>query len=378
MDVVAVLLLIVLANWLFITYITNRFLMNKTAYLWWLFAIHSLMTAAYMIYVAYSASDSVAYYNKTSNDENWFALWESGTTFIHFVAWPFIHFADLSYYATMLCFSFMGYVGIVLFYIATSENIQLPTVWNKLSLVEIVYLLPNLHFWSASLGKGSVILAGLSLCTFGLSRFDRRPFLLLLGAIIVYMVRPHILFTLLLSIMVGVLITSGGISFYLRMLVFFIAAIAFWYINDTVLQFADMDSLNVFNADSLNHRAQELGKASSGVNISEYNLFAKLFTFWFRPLFVDSGGIVGVFASVENVLYVGMFLFIIKQMWVAASVINGWFKILLIFFLLGSFILAQVSGNLGIAMRQKAQMMPFFFIIFCKMATYLPSSSTRN
>ena len=41
-----------------------------------------------------------------------------------------------------------------------------------------------------------------------------------------------------------------------------------------------------------------------------------------------------------------------------------------LFFLFGSFILAQVSGNLGIAMRQKAQVMPFFFIIFCKAMSY--------
>lgn len=373
MDVVAVLLLIGLANWLLITYISNHFITNKAVYLWWLFAIHGLMTAAYIVYVAYSASDSVAYYNKTTNDEDWLLLWDSGTTFIHFVAWPFIHIVNLSYYATMLCFSFLGYLGIVIFYIATTENVQLPPTWNKLSFVELVYLLPNLHFWSASLGKGSVIILGLALCTFGLSRFDRRPIVLFFGALIVYMVRPHILFSLLLSIMIGTLFTRTGINFYLRVFLFSIAALTFWYINDTVLQFTDMDSLNVFNADALNHRAQELGKASSGVNISEYNLFAKLFTFWFRPLFVDSGGVVGMFASVENVLYVGMFVFIIKQLFSKNTTINGWYKILLVFFLLGSCILAQVSGNLGIAMRQKAQMMPFFLIVFCKMISFLPS-----
>jgi hypothetical protein len=56
---------------------------------------------------------------------------------------------------------------------------------------------------------------------------------------------------------------------------------------------------------------------------------------------------------------------------------NGWFRICLFFFLFGSFALAQVTGNLGIAMRQKAQLMPFFFIIFCK-ATYYRTYVTKR
>lgn len=43
------------------------------------------------------------------------------------------------------------------------------------------------------------------------------------------------------------------------------------------------------------------------------------------------------------------------------SKINGWFRICFFIFLFGSFILAQVTGNLGIAIRQKAQLMPFLF-----------------
>jgi hypothetical protein len=45
--------------------------------------------------------------------------------------------------------------------------------------------------------------------------------------------------------------------------------------------------------------------------------------------------------------------------------------------LFGSFALAQVTGNLGIAMRQKAQLMPFFFIIFCKVVSYKPYFSRK-
>jgi hypothetical protein len=39
---------------------------------------------------------------------------------------------------------------------------------------------------------------------------------------------------------------------------------------------------------------------------------------------------------------------------------------LLFSFLFGSIALAQVMANMGIAMRQKAQLMPMFFILYCR------------
>ena len=49
-----------------------------------------------------------------------------------------------------------------------------------------------------------------------------------------------------------------------------------------------------------------------------------------------------------------------------------YFKISLFAFLLGSVILAQITGNLGIALRQKAQLMPFFFILYLKALSLNP------
>ena len=89
-----------------------------------------------------------------------------------------------------------------------------------------------------------------------------------------------------------------------------------------------------------------------------------------RPLFFDGQGGLGILVSFENLLYVYMFYVVAKKGILYWGDWNGWFRICLFFFLFASFALAQVTGNLGIAMRQKAQLMPFFFIIFCKATTY--------
>jgi hypothetical protein len=43
---------------------------------------------------------------------------------------------------------------------------------------------------------------------------------------------------------------------------------------------------------------------------------------------------------------------------------NGFFQVALFIFLLATLALAQVSGNLGIAIRQKGQILPLFFMAY--------------
>jgi hypothetical protein len=370
MDVFVIILLILLLNTYMIKALSNRFSISSESYLWGMFVIHFLLTIAYMIYAAYTTSDSIAYYDKTISSDQWLPLFGVGTPFIHFFAWPFAELLGLSYYATMIIFSYFGYIAVVLFYITARENIKLKPIWQKFTAIELVFLLPNLHFWSSSLGKGSVILLGLGYLAFGLSRFNRRIIPIFIGGLLTFMVRPHILFTVILSIMLGVIITSSGIKPYLRWLIFLVAALIFLYISEDVLKFADTDSIDIMSSSTLSHRASELSKSTTGVNIQDYGLFMKMFTFWFRPLFFDGLGALGVIVSFENLFYMYMFVIVVKDGLFTWTDWNGWFRICLLIFLFGSFALAQVTGNLGIAMRQKAQLMPFFFIVYCKVVSY--------
>jgi len=58
----------------------------------------------------------------------------------------------------MFIFAFLGFEGILLFYLAARENInKVAIVFGGMTLLEILFILPNCHFWSASLGKGSIM-----------------------------------------------------------------------------------------------------------------------------------------------------------------------------------------------------------------------------
>ena len=370
MDIIYLILFILLFNAYFIKVIAGRIANVRENYLWILFILHFILTIAYLLYASQSRSDSVNYYTNTLGTDNWTKLFETGTKFVGFISWPFINILGLSYYAMMILFSYFGYIAVVVFYLTAKENITLPIAWRNLTSAELIFLLPNLHFWSSSLGKGSVILLGMSLVAYGLSRFNRRLLTIFAGSFLVFMIRPHILFAVVVSVAVGIFLTRKGVRPLYKWMIFIIAIVLFYYMSGEVLKFTELDSFDISSSSVLSHRASELGKASSGVDIQNYNVALKLFTFWFRPLFLDGLGALGFIASFENLICLIMFVQMIRYATKTWGKWNGYFRIAVFIFLLASFILAQVSGNLGIALRQKAQIMPFFFILYCKAISY--------
>jgi hypothetical protein len=330
-----------------------------------LFILHMLMGVAYLLYAYATTSDSFRYYRFSAGARTWGQLWGTGTMFINFLAYPFTNFFGLSFNSVMMIFSFFGFQGVVLFYRAARENITgLPIRFFGLTILELLFLLPNMHFWSASLGKGSVMTFAIGLTIFGLSRFNRRFMPMIAGSLLIYMIRPHILFVILLGIGMGALLNSKGLKWSIKAPLIALSLIAVLLVSDDVVEFAGTESVNVFESSSIAHRASELGKSSSGVDISNYNQVMKLFTFLYRPLFVDSPGVMGLVTSVENLILLFLTVQLIMNMLQTWTKWNGFFQVGLFIFLLGALALAQVTGNLGIAIRQKAQIIPLFFMAY--------------
>lgn len=330
-----------------------------------LFSVHLFFWLIYLIYAFVNRSDSGEYYRITVETDSWGELFEPGTLFVRFLCYPFSNILGLSYNSVMLIFAFLGFQGLLFFYLAARENINnLPIVWAGMSLLELLFILPNSHFWSASLGKGSLMTLGIGLTVYGLSRFNRRLPLLLLGAFLVYMGRSHMLLAIVIGLGLGLFFTQRGIKWYFRFPFLIISLVAFLLLSESVVEQTGAESLNIFDSQRMTHRVRELGKSSSGVDIANYGQGFKLFTFLFRPLFFDSPGLLGLFSSVENafLLFLAIrFVIFMPSFWKGS---NGFHKAAVFIFLLAAISLAQISGNLGIAIRQKSQIMPLFFLFY--------------
>jgi hypothetical protein len=339
-----------------------------------LYWYHILFAIIYYIYVQSSASDSVGYYNRAyTSYENWMQAYGTGTTFIDFFAYPFVQYLGFSYEMMMVLFSWMGYWGFVFFYVLFSENVEGNHKILGTDLISFILFLPNMHYWSSSLGKGSIILFGLGMAMFGLSRLTTRKFILIISLLLIYHIRPHIFFLMALGILGGIVSSKDKVPVYLKFLLFVGIGAAVLFLFNDVMSFAKLDSENLMGSfDQLSaHRAEELAKSGSGIDISNYPLALKLFTFWFRPLFIDAPSFIGIFVSFENLFYLYLGIKIIKKDFIRFIIkSSALVKISAIVFFAVSFALSGTLSNLGIIIRQKSMVMFFFVFVVVMFLDY--------
>jgi hypothetical protein len=302
--------------------------------------------------------------------DDWMSLYQAGSKFIAFIMTPIVELG-LSYLSLMLIFSWTGYIGFVFAYLFFKENIPINiTVFGKFDLLTLLLFLPNMHFWTVSIGKGSLIFMGLMLFIYAIGSPQKRIIALLIGGFFVYMVRPHVMLFLLLGVMIGLLTGKSKMGGGMKFLVIIASVIFLFVAQRSILSVAKLqDSENVIEdfqtfADGSLSRSE--GHSGSGVAMGNYPLPLKLFTLWFRPLIIDSPGALGLFSSAENLIYLLLFAKIFNRRFLrfifrAPDIV----KTSAIIFLLTSFALTFVMSNLGILMRQKSMVMYFgFFVIY--------------
>jgi hypothetical protein len=190
---------------------------------------------------------------------------------------------------------------------------------------------------------------------------------LILGSLIVFNIRPHMFLFLGAGAVMGYFTGKERVPMYQKILVYvaFAGAITLFY--DQILAVAGLNEDNLFGSfeEFAEGRASNLSEsAGSGVDMNSYPLPIKLFTFWYRPLFIDAPGALGLFISLENLfyLYLTSKLFdkdFIRYLKNSTSLV----KMSLTIFFTSSIALSFVMANLGIASRQKSMVMYFLFFV---------------
>lgn len=337
-----------------------------------LFWYHLFLSLVYYIYAVFNPSDSQFYYEKVVvnfRGPDWFDFYGTSTTFIEWTGYPFIKWFGFSYEAIMALFSFLGFLGFIYFYKFFRERIVFKNDLLGFDLLHLFFLLPNLHFWSGSFGKGSFIFLGIGLLFYGLNNIPKRYWVLLIGALITYHIRPHILLVILASSLIGFTFSSKGLSWGVKIAMIVVAAVALGFIYQDVLNMVGLEAETLLEEGlNMEHRASELTKATSGIAISTMSLPEQVFSFLFRPLFFDAPGWLGIIVSFENVFLLGIALAFIFKGGIG-YIIKGDFAVKTAFFsfITVSIALAQISGNLGIAIRQKSQVMILFLFVIIQM-----------
>ncbi|SHF91543.1 hypothetical protein SAMN05444483_103216 [Salegentibacter echinorum] len=338
-----------------------------------LYLYHLLFYGVYTWYAYNNPSDSLHYFHVISTHQgSWLELFGTDTAFIHFFGYPFYNMG-FNYDMLMLTFSWFGYLGFVYAYIFFREKIPIKINFFKIDLLTLILFFPNMHFWTASLGKGSAIFLGLMMFTYAIVNPKSRLFLLGLSSVIIYYIRPHVFMFVAVGTVLGYMSGKEKIPLWQKALVFVALGGALVLVQDQILAVMNLqDSENIiedFQAQSA-ERAEDLSASGSGVDMSAYPLPFKLFTFWFRPLFIDAPNVLGLIVSAENLIYLLLFFKILKKDFIdfikkSPAVV----KMSFVIFISTSFAMTFVMSNLGIIMRQKSMVMYYiFFVIYYYLA----------
>jgi hypothetical protein len=334
-----------------------------------LFFYHTLLAFAYYMYALFNPSDSGNYFLKAlakAKGDNWLDYFGISTQFIDFMAFFLVDKLGFTYESCMAFFSWLGFLGFLFFYIFFKERIKSAPRIFGFDGISLIFLLPNLHFWASSMGKGSVIFFGFGLFFFSLNRPGLRLWAMLLGGWIIFQIRPHIFYVILLAVGLGYTFSTKGVAIGYRVAILLFAAFLLFYIYEDILTLTGLEDDSILDS-NISHRARELSKSTSGIDLSSYSIPEKLFAFWFRPLFFDAPGALGLIVSFENLFYLLFFARLFRPSglrFVATS--DALVKTCLLTFVGVSFALAQISGNLGLAMRQKSQVMILMMFVILK------------
>jgi hypothetical protein len=346
-----------------------------------LYWYHMFFGLIYWTYAQLNRSDSVNYFNSTRHYKNWFDAFEPGTLFIEWINYPFAKWLGFNYDMMMFFSTWIGFWGFVYFYCFFKENLRFNAKFKGWDAITIFMFLPNMHFWTASLGKGAYIFAGLGILTYGLSWPGKRIPYIALGGFMCYMIRPHILFAVLVGMGVGFILGKEKVPAYQKYLVAIGAIAMSVFVYKDLLAFLGYDPNNVLESfeEESGLNAQRLQSAGSGVDMSSYSLPMKLFTFWFRPLFIDSPNLLGIAISFENALYIYMFGKILNKEFIRyIKEAPAMVKMSGVVFISISISMTFVMSNLGIIIRQKSQIMYFMLFVIVAFMDWQKTNRIRK
>ena len=350
----------------------------KTLKALWLY--HLLFSLIYYVYTRYNVADSNGYWRiaKESGDGalDYFLSKGPGTPFVYVLNYFPSKILDFSIFSGTLLYSIVSFIGFFFYYKIIVELIPHNYKFYRYNLFPLLLFLPSLHFWSGGVGKDTLMFFAIGMFGYSLLNLGKRIPFLILSMFLCYMVRPHILFFLLIAFGSSFLISSK-LSGFKRMFFFLVLIAISIVILPNVLQYVDLDGGSfdeILIRTETQARNLSGGFVGSSVDISSYPFPLKIFTFLYRPLFFDINGITAVIASFENLLLLIFSYKILKYKPIktfreAPVIIKGF----LFFLIIGAMILSLSLSNFGIILRMKNMFMPGFLLYILWAMSYRQS-----
>lgn len=333
-------------------------------YLW-----HTLFCVLYVIYARSNTADANGYFYR-SLEPGSMAV---GTQFVTALASFFTRFLGFSYLGIFLVFNWIGSMGVVTLYGSLRHVTRRSSRHLRLMAFAVVFL-PSVSFWSAALGKDAIAFTSATLFLWSALSFKSRLRLCAFAVVLMLCVRPHMAGIMVIAVAVS-LAVSREVKPLARLSLAVVTIAAASAAIPFALRYAGIEETASFQEVAgyvESRQSANLGGGSS-IDISSMSLPEQVFTYLFRPLPHEARGFSSLLSATENMLLLlllGSAVFVVARRW--TSVWRAWPKegsssMLVVYSFAGSALLAMVTSNLGIAVRQKWMVMPIliYLVFFC-------------
>lgn len=333
-----------------------------------LFFYHLLFAYVAWNFVVHSDGDAVRYWfvGQDLSQKTWNSYFQPGTDMVKIITFPLVKFLHLPFWSGFLLFNLISFIG---FYRLWKVILSLTAHHQVAFYIGVVLLLlPNLHLWTSLIGKESLLFVALVIMTEKLLQKKIGSILLMMSFLLVALIRPHVAAILLISFMIAYF-WKGNLTWKNKIFFGAVSAIALagLYLIIKKIAYIQNDPWERI-AHVYDHHIKVLKTTPAYVPLDEYSLPLKIFTFYFRPLPLEKDGMLYFIQGTENLLVLGLTVFLFYIMVVKFRSIKwDFYKVFTIFVvILLAVMYVYAYANYGLIARTKIMTMPFIYVFMVK------------
>jgi hypothetical protein len=295
----------------------------------------------------------------------------SGTNFIVLLTGIVFTITRPTLIGGFLVYSWLAFVGMFLFYRAFT--IAVPDGRTR-TYARLLFFVPSMLFWPASIGKESVMVFALGLGAYGVAHILTHQtvkglVLLVAGLWPAAVVRPHMAGMMAIALVVAILVQpvrakGRQLALAIRVTTLLLMLVMSAFLVGQTQEFLKAESIS----EALSQTTEVTSKGGSEFKPIAFltPIGAPLATFQvlFRPTLLDAHNSQAILAGVEGTFLFLLTLFRWRWVWAAVKRLRRTPYIAFVGAYTGMFVIAYSSfANFGILARERVQLLPLFFVL---------------
>jgi len=344
----------------------NRWV-TSPRFIGFVYAYHLLfILVAYLYRTQRGISDAHTFWGLKGNllEQPWFSYLSFGNDFMLFLTYPFV-WLGLPFWFGFWLFGTIGFVGIVYWMRWLRLELGGDLTVKGWSVLPFLFFWPNLHFWTAGLGKESLVFWSLAVLFYTV--FQRKfGVLFWVAGVLLVVLRPHVAMFFAAAFLLGQLL-QRDVAWRVKMKVVAVSAplaVALLYVvlKMTNIRYIDWKRIQRFNDFSV----RSFEGSGSYVPMLDYSWGYKMVSLSFRPFLWEATSFFSFLAGLNNFIEllchgVGLVLFVVYFRRISFSTT---LKVALLFAFISASVYVFRYANFGIFMRTKMMWLPFLAGVF--------------